>query len=522
MDGFSSSALLINYIRMQQQYGDWGDYDPELVPIFHRDKTHGLADTEVMRRLRDEILPDLLVIPDASGTDSQYQALTDLDIDIIVLDHHDMVERGDGDKVIVVNNQQSEKYTNKDLSGVGVVWQFCRVLDEKLTLVCADRWLDLVAIGNVGDVMDMRSPETRFLVTQGLQNDHINSYFLQFKKFTDYSMRDKDYCPHVVSFNIAPLFNAVCRFGDFKEKEFLFNALLDNMAGTKVNNGKRGHEDEAVDLVEEACRLATNTKSRQDRRKNKLVEMIETVISEEGRIKDKVLVLAFDDFEEEYRALSGLVAGTLADIYQRPVILTFKKGDDYIGSLRVNGTNPAYENFKDQCNASGYCTFASGHQSAAGIGIKGDCVEKLQEYFNERYKDIDSEVYYDVDFIIDANDPALPDLIAELAPLKDIYGKGLEEPLIAVTNVKIGQSNTSLMGAKKTTLGITLPNMKFINFKSSREEYDSLRPSYNGQVEQFYVATVIGKEPELNVWGNNCTPQLKIEDYHIEGSVFDF
>lgn len=521
MDGFSSAALLVNYTAMQQKFGDWQEYHPTFVPIFHREKTHGLGDTEVMVKIRDEIKPDLLIVPDASGTDLQYKALTDMGIDIIVLDHHDMSERGDGEKVIVVNNQQSERYTNKDLSGVGVVWQFCRVLDDKCTLVCADQWLDLVAIGNVGDVMDLRSDETRFLVGEGIKN--LNSYYLQYTKFTNRNMQNKDfYTPHDISFSVAPLFNAVCRFGDFTEKEWLFKSLLDVMAGTKVANGKRGHDGEMVDLVEEATRLATNTKSRQDRRKNKLVEKVEEVISEEGLILNKVLVLAFDDFEEEYRALSGLVAGTLADIYQRPVILTFKKGNDYVGSLRVNGTNPAYNNFKDQCEASGCCTFVAGHQGAAGIGIKGDKVQALQDYFNAKYANIDSEIYYDVDFIMDANDPDLPKMIAELDSIKDIYGKGIEEPIIALKNVRIGQSNTRLMGAKRDTISIQLPGAKLMMFKSSPEVFDSIRPPYDGSVEQFYNATIICKSPELNEWGNNVTPQLKVEDYQIEGSSFDF
>lgn len=521
MDGFSSAALLINYTTMQQKLGDWQEYHPKFVPIFHREKTHGLGDTEVMVKIRDEIKPDLLIVPDASGTDLQYKALTDMGIDIIVLDHHDMSERGDGEKVIVVNNQQSERYTNKDLSGVGIVWQFCRVLDDKCTLVCADQWLDLVAIGNVGDVMDLRSEETRFLVGEGIRN--LNSYYLQYTKFTNRNMQNKDYyTPHDISFSVAPLFNAVCRFGGFDEKEWLFKSLLDIAAGTKVANGKRGHAGEMVDLVEEATRLATNTKSRQDRRKNKLVEKVDEVISEEGLIQNKVLVLAFDDFEEEYRALSGLVAGTLADIYQRPVILTFKKGTDYVGSLRVNGTNPAYANFKDQCEASGCCTFVAGHQGAAGIGIKGDKVQALQDYFNARYAEIDAEIYYDVDFIMDANDPDLPRMIEELDSIKDIYGKGIEEPIIALTNVRIGQSNTRLMGAKRDTISIELPDAKLMMFKSSPEVFDSIRPPYDGNVEQFYNATIICKSPEMNEWGNNVTPQLRVEDYQIEGTSFDF
>lgn len=522
MDGYSSAALLMNYIDMQRDYGDWQDYAGTVTPLLHKDKIHGLNDTEIMCRLRDTVKPDLLIIPDASGSDEQYQALVDLGMDIIVLDHHDMVERGDGDKVIVVNNQQSEKYTNKDLSGVGVVWQFCRVLDDLLSFACADKYLDLVALGNVADVMDLRSPETRFLVHEGLKNENIHSYFLQFCQFNMHSMQDKNYNPHNIAFNIAPLFNAVARFGGDTDKDFLFWALVDKKAAEMVKDGTRGHTGE-VPLVQEAVRLATNTKGRQDRRKNKLTALVEDVIREEGLAENKVIVLAFDDFEEEYKSLSGLTANMIADTYQRPCILTFKKPDgSYSGSLRVNGNNPAYRNFKDQCEESGCCTFVAGHQEAAGIGIKGGRVQDLIDYFNDRYADIDADLYYDVDFIIDANDPALPDLIADLDSMKDMWGQGMPEPLIAVTNVKIGPGSLSLVGAKQTTLWITLPTMKFINFKSGKTEYDSLMLPYNGEVPQYYRATIIGKAPELNYFRDKVTPQMQIEDYHIDGVFYDF
>lgn len=188
MDGYTSAALLINYIRMQQKYGDWVDCSPEIIHILHTGKIHGLDDTEVMDKVLNTIKPDLFVIPDASGNNKQYQTLTSAGIDVVVLDHHDMSERGDGEKVIVVNNQQSSRYKNKDLSGVGVVYQLCRVFDDMLTFVCADNYLDIVALGLVSDVMDLRSAETRFLVFEGLKPENLRSYYLEYAKFANYKI----------------------------------------------------------------------------------------------------------------------------------------------------------------------------------------------------------------------------------------------------------------------------------------------------------------------------------------------
>lgn len=524
MDGFTSSALFFNmlYFYMQPDR-PWDNFTGQLIPMYHEAKIHGLDDVKIMRDIRDKVKPDLVVIPDASGTEEQYAALVALGIDILVLDHHDTSCRGDGENVIVINNQHSENYKNKELSGVGVVWQFCQYIDNGLGWDASIQWLDLVACGLVGDMMNLKSRETRFLVTKGLQN--IHSYFLQYFAFTNYSMKDKEYNPHNISFYVTPMFNAVCRFGSLEEKEMLFKSLVDTYAEDEIENGTRGHKGEFVPLAQEAIRLAANTKGRQDRRKNKLVEKIHTIVQEEDYIDHKVLVFGFDDFEEEYRALSGLAANVLAEYYQRPVIITFKKGSDYVGSLRVPDTdNPIYQNFKDQCNDSGYCTFAAGHQEAAGIGIRGGCVNKLMEHFDEKYKEASSEIYFNVDFVMDANDERIKDLVGQMYSIRDIHGQGLKEPKIAITNVKVAPSTLRLVGQKASTLWITAPHCKFINFRSSKEEYDSLRnhAGSTSETELFYSATIIGKEPDMNEWAGEITPQLKIADYEIGNPRYEF
>lgn len=523
MDGFASSAILINYTKLQIQIGDWQGYTPELISVFHKTKSHGLDDKEMMRRIRDEIKPDLFVIPDASGTKEQYKALTDLGIDLLVLDHHDTQEKGeDNDKVVVINNQHSPNYTNKDFSGAGVMWQFCRGLDERLTFVCADHYLDLVAIGNVGDVMDMRSKETRFICQEGMKDDHIFSPLINYMKMSDFKMKDNPYCAHIISFNIAPLFNAVCRVGSDEDKEMLFKCLLVDEAEKRIPSGKRGHTDEMVRIIEEGYRLASNARTRQNTRKDKLLELIDNVISEERLFENKVIVLAFDDFKEDYPSLAGLVCNGLIEYYNRPVILTFKNANGgYSGSLRAPSNIPAYDNFRKQCEESGLCSYASGHPQAAGIGIKPDCVQKLTDYFNEKYKNVDTGIFEKVDFIFDVDDPELPKVIEELSRYSTVWGTNIEEPIFAIKNVKIAQTTMMLCGAKKTTLKISAPNVEFINFKSSQTEYDCLKLPYDG-VEQYYLATIIGHDPTINTYRGSFVPQLKYTSYDLGIPKYDF
>jgi single-stranded-DNA-specific exonuclease len=104
--------------------------------------------------------------------------------DILVLDHHE-AERY-SDHAVVINNQLSKNYPNKALSGVGVVYKFLEHIDyetqkenlkeeEGFVEPYSYNYLDLVALGEISDVMDMTTLENRWIVSAGLSN--INNKF---------------------------------------------------------------------------------------------------------------------------------------------------------------------------------------------------------------------------------------------------------------------------------------------------------------------------------------------------------
>lgn len=522
VDGFTSSALLVNYLNEQmKEYGSFPESKMEIIPLFHNKKIHGLSDTAIMCQLRDEVKPSLLIIPDASGTSEQYQALVHLGIDIVVIDHHDVSERGDGEKVIVVNNQQSSNYKNKALSGVGVVWQVCRLMDSKLTFCCADQYLDLVALGLVADVMDMRSKETRFLVMEGMKPEYMHSPLtaLAPDMFSQYDRMTQ----HFVGWTLAPAINAITRIGTSEEHRLGFGMFLDENMDKLVPNNKRGQKGD-IAYVHEAWRIVSNAKGRQDRRRNKLTQMIENLVTEEALTDNKVIVLAIDDFEEEFRALSGVVANQLIDEYQRPVILTFLNEDgDYTGSLRAPGHIAEWENFKDICIKSGCCKYVAGHQLAAGIYIYGDAVQDLNDYFNEVFADIDVEPGHNVDFIFAPDDEKMVSLCADIESCGDIWGTGLETPVIAVKDVKVGPGTLSLVGKLPTnkTLRIELPNgVTAVKFRSSQEEFQSLCLPYSDP-PQYYTVNIVGTL-QMNHYMGRDNPQILITDYEVTGVQYDF
>lgn len=521
MDGFTSSALLINYLKEQAQpHGSWPDTKAIIHPVFHEKKVHGLGDRVAFDYIL-AIKPDLLIIPDASGTGEHYAECVANGIDVVVLDHHDVPERGDGNKVIVVNNQQSEKYTNKALSGVGVTWQTARMMDNLLPYVCADQYLDLVALGLVSDVMDVRSPETRFLIAEGLKPENMHApicveapnIFKDFDHMTN----------HFVGWSIGPVFNAVSRIGSADERNLVFGCFLDENRDVLVKNQKRGATGNIL-YVREAWRQATNAQSRQNRRRDKLFGLIEELIQEEALADNKVIVLAIDDFVEEYRALSGLVAAKIADAYQRPAIITFlNKDGTYSGSLRAPDGVEAFENFREQCLETGCCKWAMGHGQAAGICLYGDAVIDFIDYFNDKYAEVNTEARYDVDFIFDEDDPDLQQLCFDLDEVGDIWGHGLDAPVVAVKDVHVKPSSLELVGKNpaRRVLRIKLANgVTAIKFNSSMEEFQSLCLPYT-EPPQYFKVNIVGT-PELNRYAGYENPQINIIDYEVVGVGYEF
>lgn len=110
----------------------------------------------------------LVITPDSSSNEvAEHISLQAMNIDVIVLDHHE-APHDLTDPAIIVNNHMCD-YPNKGLSGVGIVYKFCKVLDSVLKVSYADDFLDLVALGMVADMMDMRELETRYLTWKGMQ-----------------------------------------------------------------------------------------------------------------------------------------------------------------------------------------------------------------------------------------------------------------------------------------------------------------------------------------------------------------
>ena len=498
-DGYTSAALLMNYLYC-------------LFPSFvnnnisyrvHMGKQHGIIPDTIPEDVK------LVIAPDSSSNDYEAHKYLNLSgIDVLVIDHHEADHISE--YACIINNQLCD-YPTKSLSGVAMVWKFCCYIDMLLKTDHAQKFLDLVALGLVADMMDVRDFETRRLIDNGLQQ--IRNPYFRGAIDKDQFHFTNEITPIGVAFYIAPLINATTRVGTQEEKLMLFESMLDFRGYELVPSTKRGCKGQAETRVEQACRNCTNIKSRQTKIRDNSLEKIEQIIVNQNLLSNKILIVQLDDLITD-RNLTGLIANQLMSEYQRPVLI-LNKIENEDGTITWEGSGRGYDksrlkDFRGFLENNKYVMYAEGHANAFGIGIRDEDISAFITSTNSALDGFDFTPIYNVDFIY-KSDELTPDEVIDIAGMKSLWGQGVEEAEIAVEGIKVHKDNIRILSPDKNpTLKIMLPNgINFMKFRSSEEEYNKL---YS---ELGYVTINIVGECERNIWNNKISPQVMIKDYEI-------
>lgn len=500
-DGFCSASMMYLYIKRMDE-----NYPVEYI-LHKRAKAHGLSD--------DVIIPNdikLLIIPDAGTNDcKECKELSEQGVDILILDHHEKEE--DNPYALIVNNQMSNNYPNKCLCGAGVVYRFLQALDDENWNEFADDYLDLCALANISDVMDMRSFETRYLTDLGLLNIN-NKCFRALIDAQNYSMNGKVNI-HNIQWYITPILNGMIRIGSQEEKELLFRAFIEQDEFFEYK--KRATKDKPAETIQEsiydrAARICKNAKSRQDKQKEKSVEQI-AEIAQSIPFDDKVVMIDTSDILDN--GLTGVVAIKIAEMFNKPCILLNKFLDKKTGKITYSGSarnvnHSPIESFKDIVNSTNVFNFGKGHANAFGVNLDLDKKDEAINVMNNILRDVEYDSTYRVDFILDIEDVSIK-LITELARFEDIVCQGIEEPMFAVENISLTKDCFEIFGKNEDTISFMINEIKYIQFKCKEGNplYDWIQNAWDENDSVTF--NIVGK-PSINEYNGVRTPQIIIED----------
>ncbi|WWT40170.1 hypothetical protein [Staphylococcus phage PT1-1] len=490
VDGIMSTSLLMKFMQ---------ELNCPIDLYIGKGKSHGFT-KDAMEKIKNGGYTLVIATDSGSNDTEQHKELVELGIDVLVIDHHEVSEENvatiknyDPEHCVVLNNQLLD--FNKQYTGVGMTYQFLQSCNyyENMDLDL-DKYLDIVALGQVADVSDVSNPEIRYYVYKGL-NNIVNPFIkavMEHKSLDVLTGRD-------ASFSIISMCNAVARIGTVEEKKNLINAFTQDTNETvTITKKKKNKFTGKFDKIEEEVSIYTNMVLECEKIKRRQDKMVKDAMNNIETLQDEVVVLVHS--QGTPTAINGLIAMKLADKYKKPVLVTNNiYGDNIKGSARC----PYDFDFKQYLLDSYLMNYAQGHAQAFGWSISIDDFEGLQQYFNMHPIDHDPIHYVDKVF----TKPEESDII-RVEVNKHIYGGKVEYAVFAYTGVSFNKFCINKRGSMLTLFdnGVT-----FVMFNATDKLYEEL---LSNMKNNFVSVDIVG-EPRLSSFTGKTRAEVIIKDIEI-------
>lgn len=348
-DGITSAAILTEVLR---RLG--ADAQPLIASRF--DGGYGVSGAAVQRILGTGAR--LLVTCDCGSSDHESLALiAQHGVEVIVIDHHLVPDRPLPAVGFLNPHRPDCGFAYKGLASCGLALSVAAALRKELGVELDLRyWLDLVAVGTVADVAPLDG-DNRALVRAGLgviagaQRPGMMALLEIAKIARDAPLTGRD-----IAFRIAPQLNAPGRLGSAElALELLMAADLPSARGLAAR----------LDLISSERRAQSDL----------ILEQALEDIASHGLAKHAALVLGRRGWNP---GVVGIVAGRLADRFERPVIVVGFDGQTGRGSVRGPVGSRLYDAL---CDARDALVRFGGHQQAAGVEVLEERLGELRESF---------------------------------------------------------------------------------------------------------------------------------------------
>jgi single-stranded-DNA-specific exonuclease len=369
---------------------------------------------------------DLIITVDSGiSNHDEIRLAKELGMEVIVSDHHEV-----GDTLppadAVLNPKRSDcAFPFKDLAGVGITFNLVIAIRKRLkeqggfdNLPNLKRYLDLVALGTVADIVPLKG-ENRIFVKYGLMElrEDTRPGIVALRDTSGVKRTNVD--STAVSFRLAPRLNA---------------------------SGRIGNADQSVRLLitddpAEALSLARDLESENQRRQRMEEEVLRhalVMLDSNGMIQNRhSIVLAHETW---HPGVVGIVASRLVDRYCRPVILLSLRDGFAKGSARSITGFHLYEGLS---TLDDMILGFGGHKYAAGLTIRADTIQAFAENFDRVVTSMTTEEDFVPTITIDTEitlaDIKRHNLLHEtklLAP----FGGGNPEPVFLCKGLVPGES----------------------------------------------------------------------------------
>jgi len=363
----------------------------------------------------------------------------ELGTEVIVTDHHlpalSGVE-GPGEKlpdafaILNPNARPNETYPYKSLCGSGVAWKLvCATLAiapdlrqpsprlwpaaERIPLGWEKWLLDMVGLATIADMVPLMG-ENRVLAAYGLKVLRKSPRLGLQKLLRGMRADQRALTEDDIGFMLAPRVNAASRLGDARDAFLLFTTADESEADTLAKKLEKANRERKA----QAGAVTRAVRSR---------------LRERGELRS---IIALGD--PEWRpSLLGLVAGNIADEYERPVFLWGREGNMSLkGSVRSGGAVHALELMRATENT--FIEFG-GHANAGGFTVRDTEVFFLEDRLIAAHAKLQSGKTIADDLALHADavitpEEATDDLLKKVECLAP-FGQGNPKPVFLLREV---------------------------------------------------------------------------------------
>ena len=483
IDGISGAAVVMRGL------GNLGAYVVPYIPNRNRlDEGHGIT-SEAIRSIADMGV-SLLITVDCGSYDSEsVETASSLGMDVIITDHHAVLEYPPA-LAFINSNRPDSQYPFRHLAGVGTAYKLMQALYEDAGRSEPEELLEFVALGTVSDIVPLVG-ENRYFVGEGLSRMNQTRVPGINALIEASGNRGKVVDTATLSFQIIPRLNAPGRLHDERDAGDARYMALNLL--TTTDSQRAGYMAADMEIA---------NKRRQALTEQGVVQAKAQVTKRWGRSSlPGILMVGHRDWKP---GIVGLIASKLVDMYHRPAIAVSVGESESRASAR---TVPGFSIFEPIEMQKELFVKFGGHSQAAGFTIPNEHLRTLADHFETfsagKFDGVAGDAPLEVEMRAGPSlvSSDLFDFTRELEP----FGQSNPQPLFASDGLCV--VNSFRVGSGK--------HLKFSLQDRDGSTWDAIAFRQGERVSQARpgVYLDIAYSMELNTWRGVTSLQLVVEDF---------
>ena len=331
-------------------------------------KTKLLKEAKVKMRAKPSspnFAPALLVALDCGISNfKEMKMAKKLGFEVLIIDHHEVLDKLPEAKIIVDPKQKGDKYPFKELATTGIIFKLSELILKKTTPLpppsrlrrapsmtenLRKNFLELTALATIADMMP-REDENQIFIEEGLK------------------LLENSWRPGVRAFFEIEEFN---QYLNLNQKVSKMISLL-NIRDVENNFPASFRLLTSPDL-EESKKIISRLIEKREIRKQKIIEIIQEI---EERIQKGSNPIIFEGDSSWDFTLISSVASIICQRYQKPTFIYKILKDESQGTVRVPAGINSVALMK---KCSKYPITYGGHPLASGFRIKNENLEKFKK-----------------------------------------------------------------------------------------------------------------------------------------------